>query len=172
MDSRIALVTQKFFICLLKRLRYNVLDVRLHKSPKPMKRITNCSGHNKDCSRALPAQPAGANEPHPIRNNPLRYLRQRRGQRDDTFSKSLITEGVSPHTVSAAGLYLAAGTHSRIHVTFGPVLSCQKTHLASSYKQGKALSLGVDDFGRRRRLTRPRPVRQLPVVSAFRVSEG
>jgi hypothetical protein len=61
MDSRIALVTQEFFIRLLKRLRYDVLDVWLHKSLKLMKRITDCSGHNKDCSRALPplAQPAG-----------------------------------------------------------------------------------------------------------------
>jgi hypothetical protein len=45
MDSRIALVTQEFFISLLKRLRYDVLDVWLHKSLKPMKRITDCSGH-------------------------------------------------------------------------------------------------------------------------------
>jgi hypothetical protein len=51
MDSRIALVTQEFFIRLLKRLRYDVLDVWLHKSLKLMKRITDCSGHDKDCSR-------------------------------------------------------------------------------------------------------------------------
>jgi hypothetical protein len=49
MDSRIALVTQEFFICLLKRLRYDVFDVWLHKSLKLMKRVTECSGHNKDC---------------------------------------------------------------------------------------------------------------------------
>jgi hypothetical protein len=51
MDSRIALVTQEFFIRLLQRLRYDVLDVWLHESLKLMKRITECSGHNKDCSR-------------------------------------------------------------------------------------------------------------------------
>ena len=51
MDSRIALVTQEFFIRLLKRLSYDVLDVWLHESLKLMKRITECSGHNKDCSR-------------------------------------------------------------------------------------------------------------------------
>jgi hypothetical protein len=28
-----------------------VLDVWLHKSLKLMKRITDCSGHNNDCSR-------------------------------------------------------------------------------------------------------------------------
>ena len=49
MDSCIALVTQEFFIRLLKRLRYDVLDVRLHESLKLMKRVTECSGHNKDC---------------------------------------------------------------------------------------------------------------------------
>ena len=49
MDSRIALVTQEFFIRLLKRLRYDVFDVRLHESLKLMKRVTQCSGHNKDC---------------------------------------------------------------------------------------------------------------------------
>jgi hypothetical protein len=51
MDSRIALVTQEFFIRLLKRLRYDVLDVWLHESLKLMKRVTQCSGHNQDCSR-------------------------------------------------------------------------------------------------------------------------
>jgi hypothetical protein len=61
MDSRIALATQEFFIRLLKRLRYDVFDVWLHEGLKLMKRVTECSGHNKDCSRALPplAQPAG-----------------------------------------------------------------------------------------------------------------
>jgi hypothetical protein len=51
MDSRIALVTQEFFIRLLKRLRYDVLDVWLHESLKLMKRVTQCPGHNFDCSR-------------------------------------------------------------------------------------------------------------------------
>ena len=51
MDSRIALVTQEFLIRSLKRLRDDVLDVRLHKSLKLMKRITDPSGHNNDCSR-------------------------------------------------------------------------------------------------------------------------
>jgi hypothetical protein len=54
MDSRIALVTWEFFIRLLKRLRYDVFDVWLHEGLKLMKRVTECSGHNKDCSRALP----------------------------------------------------------------------------------------------------------------------
>lgn len=40
MDSRIALVTQESFIRLLKRLRYDVFDVRLHESLKLMKRVT------------------------------------------------------------------------------------------------------------------------------------
>jgi hypothetical protein len=57
-------------------------------------------------------------------------------------------------------------------VTFGPVLLCRKKHLATYCKLGNALSLRVDDIGRRRLLTQPRPGRQLPVVSAFRVSEG
>jgi hypothetical protein len=51
MDSRIALVTQEFFIRMFKRLRYDVFDVRLHEGLKLMKRVTECSGHNKDCSR-------------------------------------------------------------------------------------------------------------------------
>jgi hypothetical protein len=51
MDSRIALVTQEFFIRLLKRLRYDVFDVWLHERLKLMKRVTECSGHNKDCNR-------------------------------------------------------------------------------------------------------------------------
>jgi hypothetical protein len=57
-------------------------------------------------------------------------------------------------------------------VTFGLVLLCRKNHLANYIKLEKALSLREEDIGRRRLLTRPRPVRQLPVVSAFRVSEG
>ena len=59
MDRRIALVTQEFFIRLLKRLRDDVTDVWLHESLKLMKRITECSGHNKDCSRALPPLETG-----------------------------------------------------------------------------------------------------------------
>jgi hypothetical protein len=51
MDSRLALVTEIFFIRLLKRLRYDVFDVWLHESLKLMKRVTECSGHKKDCSR-------------------------------------------------------------------------------------------------------------------------
>jgi len=51
MDSRIALVTWEFFIRLLKRLRYDVFDVWLHEGLKLMKRVTECSGHNKDSSR-------------------------------------------------------------------------------------------------------------------------
>jgi hypothetical protein len=47
MDSRIALVTEEFFIRLLKRLRYDVFDVWLHERLKLMKRVTECSGHNK-----------------------------------------------------------------------------------------------------------------------------
>ena len=42
---------QEFFIRLLKRLRYDVLDVWLHESLKLMKRVIQCHGHNKDCSR-------------------------------------------------------------------------------------------------------------------------
>ncbi len=49
MDSRIALVTWEFFIRLLKRLRYDMFDVWLHENLKLMKRVTECSGHNKDC---------------------------------------------------------------------------------------------------------------------------
>lgn len=41
MDSRIALVTQEFFIRPLKRLRYDVLDVWMHKSLKLMEPITD-----------------------------------------------------------------------------------------------------------------------------------
>jgi Transcriptional regulator PadR-like family len=51
MDSRVALATWEFFIRLLKRLRYDVFDVWLHEGLKLMKRVTECSGHNKDCSR-------------------------------------------------------------------------------------------------------------------------
>jgi hypothetical protein len=60
---------QEFFICLLKRLRYDVLDEWLHKSLKLMKHITDCSGHNKDCSRALPPTGStgrGQTKPTPI----------------------------------------------------------------------------------------------------------
>jgi hypothetical protein len=39
-------------------------------------------------------------------------------------------------------------------------------------KPEKSLSLKVDDIGRARLLTQPRPGRQLPVVSAFSASEG
>jgi hypothetical protein len=61
MDSRIALVTDQLFIRLLKRLRDDVLDARLHERLKLMKRVTECSSHNKDCSRALPSlEPAGS----------------------------------------------------------------------------------------------------------------
>ena len=76
------------------------------------------------------------------------------------------------HTVSAAHFYPAANARNRTQVTFGLVLPCRKTHLATYCKHGKALSLRVDDIGRRRPLTRPRPVRQLPVVSALSASEG
>ena len=41
-----------------------------------------------------------------------------------------------------------------------------------TYKLGKGLSLRSKDIGRRRLLTQPRPGRQSPVISAFRVSEG
>ena len=51
MDNRIALVTQEFFIRVLKPLRDYVLDVWLYKSLKLMKRVTQCPGHNQDCSR-------------------------------------------------------------------------------------------------------------------------
>jgi hypothetical protein len=67
----------------------------------------------------------------------------------------------------------AANTHPKSEVTFGLVPQCQKkNHLATYIELGKAISLKVDDIGRRRLLTQPRPGRQLPAVSAFRVSEG
>src|ERR1035438_5854275 len=68
--------------------------------------------------------------------------------------------------------YLACQRSYQTRVTFGLVLPCLKKHLATYIKPGKALSLRVEDIGRRRLLTPPRPGRQLPVVSAFRVSEG
>ena len=65
MDSRIARVTEEFFIRLLKGLRYDVFDVRLHESLGLMKRVAKCSGHNKECSRRNPKMtpnlPADAN---------------------------------------------------------------------------------------------------------------
>jgi hypothetical protein len=48
----------------------------------------------------------------------------------------------------------------------------EKSILPTYIQAGKALFLRVEDIGRRRLLTQPRPGRQLPVVSAFRVSEG
>ena len=51
--------------------------------------------------------------------------------------------------------------------------SCAEKRISPlTFKLGKALFLRVEDIGRRRLLTQPRPGRQLPVVSAFRVSEG
>ena len=79
---------------------------------------------------------------------------------------------MSSHTASAAHFHPAANARNRTQVTFGLVLPCRKKHLATYIKLGKALSLRVEDIGRRRLLTQPRPGRQLPVVSAFRVSEG
>ena len=66
MDSRIALVTQDFFIRLLKRLRDDVTDVWLHERLKLMKRITKCSGHNKDCSREMPPLESAGAAPVPL----------------------------------------------------------------------------------------------------------
>jgi hypothetical protein len=68
MDNRVALVAWEFFICLLKRLRYDVFDVWLHEGLKLMKRVTECSGHNRDCSLALPPP-----EPIALRRWPLGY---------------------------------------------------------------------------------------------------
>jgi hypothetical protein len=69
-------------------------------------------------------------------------------------------------------IYPAPNAHNRTQVTFGPYFRAEKKHLASYSKPRRAISLKVDDIGRRRLLTQPRPGRQLPVVSAFRVSEG
>jgi hypothetical protein len=89
MDSRIALVTQEFFIRLLKRLRYDVLDVWLHKNLKLMKRITECSGHNEDCSRHSGNRPdTTGDETCPNRNTALRYLRQRSDSGAINFSEA------------------------------------------------------------------------------------
>ena len=55
----------------------------------------------------------------------------------------------------------------RTRVTFGLVLPCRKTRLATYMQTRNAISLRVEDIGRRRLLTQPRPGRQLPVVSAF-----
>jgi hypothetical protein len=63
-------------------------------------------------------------------------------------------------------------TRIQTRVTFGQVLLCRKKHLATYIKPGNALSLRIEDIGRRRLLTQPRLSRHLPVVSAFRVSEG
>ena len=68
--------------------------------------------------------------------------------------------------------YLRCQRAYQTRVTFGLVLLCGKKHLATYIKPGKALSLRVEDIGRRRLLTQPRLGRQLPLVSAFRVSEG
>jgi hypothetical protein len=93
-----------------------------------------------------------------------RYLFKRPKDRSGNF--------VSSCTVSGAPSYPAVNPHNRTQVTFGHVLPCRKAHLATYCKHGKALSLRVDDIGRRRPLTRRRPGRQLPVVSAFSASEG
>jgi hypothetical protein len=47
MNGHIALVTEIFFVSLLKRLRNDVFDVWLYESLKLMKRVTECSGHNR-----------------------------------------------------------------------------------------------------------------------------
>ncbi len=82
------------------------------------------------------------------------------------------TPGYTHKIRFATRSYPAANAHHRTQVTFGLVLPCRKTHLATYSKHGKGLSLRVDDIGRRRPLTRPPPGRQLPVVSAFSASEG
>jgi hypothetical protein len=56
------------------------------------------------------------------------------GQRDVPFSKGLTTEGAPSFLhipVSAAHFYPAANPHDRTRVTFGLVLPCRKTHLAT-----------------------------------------
>jgi hypothetical protein len=66
----------------------------------------------------------------------------------------------------------AANAHRNPRVTFRQVLLCREKPVATYIKPGNALSLRIEDIGRRRLLTQPRLSRQLPVVSAFRVSEG
>jgi hypothetical protein len=79
---------------------------------------------------------------------------------------------VFSQTVSAAHFYPAANRMTQTEVTFWLVLPRQKKHLATYIETENALSLRVDDIGGRRLLTRPRLGQQLPVVSAFRASEG
>ena len=57
-------------------------------------------------------------------------------------------------------------------VTSGHVLLCRKKHRGNYMQNSEDLSLRIEDIGRRRLLTQRRLSRQLPVVSAFRVSEG
>jgi hypothetical protein len=97
MDRRIALVIQEFFIRLLKRLRYDVLDVWLHESLKLMKRVTECSDHNKDCSRGI----AAAGNERLCAGSPYATLPRLRQKPTGTyeagisFSKGLTTEGAT-----------------------------------------------------------------------------
>ena len=68
--------------------------------------------------------------------------------------------------------YLRCQRAYQTRVTFGLYSRAEKGISPLTCKPGKALSLRVEDIGRRRLLTQPRPGRQLPVVSAFRVSRG
>ena len=93
MDSCIALVTQEFFIRLLKRLRYDVLDVWLHESLKLMKRVAQCPGHNQDCSSAKPPlELTGSTRWEQTKRTQSKQrtamFKTKEGQRDVTFQKA------------------------------------------------------------------------------------
>ena len=95
---------------------------------------------------------------------------------DETLSRTYIYNhlrwrtSVRPRVICATESQCRPAYRTR--VTFRLVLLCRKTRLATYMKPEKALSLKVDDIGRARLLTQPRPGRQLPVVSAFSASEG
>jgi hypothetical protein len=66
----------------------------------------------------------------------------------------------------------SANAHTDRELPLGLYSCAEKRISPLTCKLGKAISIRVEDIGRRRLLTRPRPGRQLPVGSALRVSEG
>jgi hypothetical protein len=60
-------------------------------------------------------------------------------------------------TVVVAYVPVLSSLPTRItRVTIGQVLLCRKKHLGTYIQPGKALSLEIEDIGRRRLLTQPR----------------
>ena len=108
-------------------------------------------GH-QPASRGLPQQPGRPQSRH----------HARLPQNSKTSGKVPVCHPFHPSANARTERELPLGLYS----------CAEKRILPLTFEHEKALSLRVEDIGRRRLLTQPRPGRQLPVVSAFRVSEG